>query len=151
MKNTLFLFLALLVYSAGSAQAIKPDTLLGEWKLRKIATRGTMADLKTGDVSISDAFAREKGQSKEALTEQFKARIPGMHGTLNFYTGNRMEYQISGKEVQGSYIITQESGKEYLADEYSGSKIEIYFKENLLYWEVLSKEGFVTMAWERQP
>jgi hypothetical protein len=133
------------------AQTIKPDTLLGNWNLRKISLMGNLADLKTGDIEVSDEYAREKGQTKEALAEQFKKRLPGMKGTLMFYTGNRMEYQIGAREpVIGSYILTSENGKQFIEDRFSGSRIQLYFKDSLLYWEVLGNEGLIIMAWEKQ-
>lgn len=149
MKKLLVLF-ALLGTCLAYSQTITPDTLLGEWNLRKISLMGNMADLKTGEITVSDAFAKEKGQTKEALAEQFKKRLPHLSGTLWFYTGNRMEYKLADKEsTTGSYIITQENEKQYLTDEYSGTRIEMYFQDGLLYWHVLSGEGMVTMAWQR--
>jgi hypothetical protein len=149
MKNIAFILLFLVTATMG-AQTITNDTLQGEWTLRKISLSGNLADLKTGEIQISDAFARQKGQSKEALTEQFKKRLPTMNGFLQVYTNGRMQYQIGAKSpTQGSFVIIEDNGKQYLADQYSGSKIEIYFKDQFLWWEVLGSEGLITMAWER--
>lgn len=150
MKKIHTLFIMLLLTAIVGAQTITNDTLQGEWTLRKISVSGNLADLKTGEIQISDAFAREKGQTKEALTEQFKKRLPTMNGYLQVYTGGRMQYQIGAKSpTQGTFIIVQDNGKQYLADEFSGSKIEVYFKDEFLWWEVLGSEGLITMAWER--
>ncbi|KOS07850.1 hypothetical protein AM493_18645 [Flavobacterium akiainvivens] len=149
MKKLIVLF-ALFAGFTLSAQAITEEDLLGDWTLRKISLMGNLADLKTGEVQVSDEFAKEKGQTKEALAEQFKKRLPGMQGSLLFISGRRMQYQIGSKDLSiGTYVFVQEGEKQYLADEYSGTKMLVYFKDGLLYWEVLGNEGLITMAWQR--
>ncbi len=62
MKKLLVLF-TLLGTCLAYSQTITQDSLLGEWSLRKISLMGNMADLKTGEITVSDAFAKEKGQN----------------------------------------------------------------------------------------
>jgi len=153
MKKLHFTIITLFVLFAAQAQTLDTITskkLLGEWNLRKIAQAGNIADLKTGDVSVSDEFAAQKGQTKEALAAQFKQKMSSMYGTLVFLPGQKMRYQLATAKIsEGTYVITLDNGRQYLTDEYSGSKMEVYFKEGLLYWDVLSNAGIVTMAWEK--
>jgi len=152
MKRIYSIIVTLFALAAAQAQTttVSEDTLLGEWSLRKIAQAGNVADLKTGEVTVSDAFAAQKGQSKEALAAQFKTKMGSMQGTLIFLPGKKMKFQLAAApQSEGTYVITRDKEKQYLTDEYSGSKMEVYFNEGLLYWDVLSNSGIVTMAWEK--
>jgi hypothetical protein len=150
MKKLQLAFVACFILFGAHAQTITEDTLLGDWNLRKIAQMGNIADLKTGEVQVSDEFAAQKGQTKENLAAQFKKKVGTMNGTLAFMPGKKMTFQVPGTPAaNGTYTITEAKGKQYLTDEYTGSKMEIYFKDGLLYWELLTNDGIVTMAWEK--
>jgi len=136
MKKLIYLFFALSVCAAASAQKITDKDLQGNWKLIGLSTNGVYLDVTTGTVTIPDDL---KAQLTPDITTQIndamtQAAAQLKNSTASF-TGNALKQNMGGKEKNGTYTLKEVEGGQVMTTTWSDattSETGISIKEKKL-------------------
>jgi len=136
MKKLIYLFVALSVCAAASAQKITDKDLQGNWKLIGLSTNGVYLDVTTGTVTIPDDL---KAQLTPDITTQINDAMTQAAAQLKTstasFTGNALKQNMGGKEKNGTYTLKEVEGGQVMTTTWSDattSETGISIKEKKL-------------------
>lgn len=148
--KALCLFIAIMFAASASGQVITEKDLTGTWDLVAFAGPDMRADLKSGNLTLSDEVRKQlSDEDFAAAQKEFAESVKGFRQQLIFTEGATVAMKATGKEDhQWKYRLSERDGNQYLY--FNGADVKIVLDGSRLeVWTLSGAEKAEVMTYEK--
>ena len=143
MKTITYIFVVFLATFSVSAQQVTHKDVAGRWKAVEMGTKGALANLETGKVSVSDDWKKNNpGQDVAALEEKLKKGGPFTNFVVSLTEDGRISLIVMGKvSEEGRYTLEPHGDKTVLQGGPMGDdEMEVTMPDGRMQWYIRAQD-----------
>ena len=143
MRIALCFFIVCLATISVSAQKVTHKDVAGHWKAVEMGTKGALANLETGKVSVSDDWKKNNpGQDAAALEEKLKKGDPFTNFVVNLTEDGRISLIVMDKvSEEGRYTLEPHGDKTVLQGGPMGDdEMEVTMPDGRMQWYIRAQD-----------